>query len=155
MKTILLIGFFWLAANPPQTHTFEDLLRFKCDQGNAEACERLGKMQGEKAEAERIQQRVLAFGKVLEEKNLMLDERRPDLRAAYPLVMGDYVAAIRESGGNETLVSTPRLQQCASHYHEYWINKKLWWPNDEGKPDWEDIYVFIVDHYYGFCVKQI
>ena len=155
MKSLLVSGLLIVAANQPHEHTLEDLLKFKCDKGNQQACQQLQEIDAGKEEAERLQQRVTVFSKVLAERNLMLDEKRPDLRAAYPLVMGDYINALHESGSDEVLVSTARLQQCATHYHEFWINKKLWWPNDDGKPDWEDIYVFIVDHYYGFCVKQI
>ena len=115
----------------------------------------MNEIQGDRQEADRIQLRVAAFSKELEQKHLMLDEKRPDLKAAYPLVMEDYFLALHEAGSTETIVSQPHLQQCATHYHEYWINKKLWWPNEDGKPNWEDIYVFIVDHYYGFCVKQL
>ncbi|MCG8323980.1 MAG: hypothetical protein MI673_00565 [Thiotrichales bacterium] len=154
MNSIYLGVLVVLAANQPHEHSFEDLLQYKCDKGNREACQRLQQIRNEKEEADRIQKRVAAFSAELESKQLMLDEKRPDLKAAYPLVMGDYIHAVRDSGSSEELVSLPRLQQCATHYHEHWINKKLWWPNDDGKPDWADIYVFIVDHYYGFCVKQ-
>jgi len=144
-----------LVGNQPHEHTLEDLLKYKCNYGNQEACQRLKDIEHDKEDAERLQQRVFDFGKELEQMDLMLDEKRPDLRAAYPLVMGDYFAALHESGSTEEILSPPKLQQCASHYHEYWLNKKLWWPNEDGQPDWEDIYVFIVDHYYGFCIKQM
>lgn len=155
MKTPLLLMLFSLVANQPHQHTYEDLLQFKCGKGNQEACEKLQVLQIEKQQAERIEQRVTAYAKELEAKNLMLDHRRPDLKSAYPLVMGDYFTSLNESGSEEVMVSQVKLQQCATHYHEYWLNKKLWWPNEDGKPDWADIYVFIIDHYYGFCVKQI
>lgn len=155
MKTFLLSSLFLLAADQPHQYTLEDLLKFKCGKGNQEACQRLENIAHDREDAERLQQRVLVYGKELEQMNLMLDEKRPDLRAAYPLVMRDYFSALHESGSTEELVAQPKLQQCANHYHEYWLNKKLWWPNEDGKPDWEDIYVFIVDHYFGFCIKQM
>ncbi len=155
MQAQFLAGLLALAANAPHEYSYADLLNYKCSNGNEQACERLKQIEIDRQESERIARRVEAFGKQLEHKQLMLDDKRPDLKAAYPLVIDDYFAELLRSGSTESPVSTPHLQQCATHYHEYWINKKLWWPNEDGKPNWEDIYVFIIDHYYGFCVKQI
>jgi len=77
-----------------------------------------------------------------------------DLEAAYPLVMRDY-QRMEASAGHAQLLLEDYLPQCARHYHNHWINKRMWWPaREDGKPDWLSIYTFIVDHYYGFCVKQ-
>ncbi len=84
----------------------------------------------------------------------MLDEKTPNLEGAYPGVMQDHLESEIAAGEDLTL-DVVRLSGCANHYHNHWVNKKLWWPtDDEYKPDWASIYVFIVDHYYGFCLKS-
>ena len=154
-NTILLTVAFSLMAAEPKQFTMEDLLRYKCDKGNLSACEELKVVTNQKQEVAMMDKRMVDFGAVLEQKQLMLDAKRPNLEAAYPLVMADYFAGLAEAGKPETLVATEELESCADHYHNFWINKKLWWPNNDGKPDWESIYVFIVDHYYGFCLKTL
>lgn len=150
LSTSLLL----IASNQPHNFTLEDLLKFKCDKGNEKACTELQQIQEDKEDARFLGERVAAFSGELEKRNLMLDEKRPDLAAAYPLVMKDYILGLNSAGKTEELVSQAQLQECARHYHNHWINKKLWWPNDDGKPNWEDIYVFIVDHYYGYCLRK-
>ena len=152
MFSSLLFGIF-LVAEAPKQFTMEDMLNFKCNNGNQSACSQLEQIQLEKKDAEFLQTKVDGFAEKLANMKLMLDEKRPDLEAAYPLVMYDYFQGLEELGKAETLIGGARMESCASHYHNHWINKKLWWPNDEGKPDWADIYVFIVDHYYGYCLK--
>ena len=97
--------------------------------------------------------RAVLFGERVTGKGLMLDKKTPNLEAAYTYAMHDHFK--NESEGGETLtIDKARLPGCAQHYHNHWVNKKLWWPTDEErKPDWASIYVFIVDHYYGFCLK--
>ena len=51
------------------------------------------------------------------------------------------------------IINNEIITLCAEHYHDYWRNRKMWWPTDEaGKPDWSTIYYYIVDHYYGYCL---
>ncbi len=152
---LFLSSFLLVAANPPQHLTYEDLLKYKCDNGNQTACSKLIQIEEDEEQANFLGERVAAFSVELENKHLMLDAKRPDLEAAYPLVRDDYFQGLQHAGELDALVPAPRLAQCAGHYHNYWINKKLWWPNNEGKPDWESIYVFIVDHYFGFCLKTL
>lgn len=145
-----------IAAQAPKQFTMEDMLQYQCEKkAKTSACEQLQQIQSQKQEAEYLQQKVDGFAEKLAAMNLMLDEKRPDLKATYPLVMHDYFMGLDELGKQEVAISGSQMESCASHYHNHWINKKLWWPNDDGKPDWADIYVFIVDHYYGFCVKTL
>ena len=148
---LLLLSFNILAET--KNRTLEDLLKYKCNNNNQDACEQLIQLQEQKKQAELLDKRVEEFSHTLESKQLMLDSKRPNLEAAYPLVMTDYFQGLHHIGKLESLVPESKLTECAGHYHNYWINKKLWWPNMDGKPDWEAIYVFIVDHYYGFCLK--
>lgn len=153
MDAILLISLLFVAGAQPHEFSLQDLMQFKCDRGDQAACDEVEQIKEDREDTERLQDRVNVFGQQLQQRNLMLDDRRPDLESAYPLVMNDYFAALRESGEEPQIVSKPQLQQCAAHYHDHWINRKLWWPNEDGRPDWDDIYVFIVDHYYGFCLR--
>ena len=150
----LLLSTLLVSAKEPHTFSHEDLIRYKCDKGNESACQELEAIQADKQRVEYLNEQVKAYAEELEAKQLMLDHRRPDLAAAYPFVMRHYFNGLDTIGSEEQLASNEQLFECASHYHNHWINKKLWWPNDEGKPDWVDIYVFIVDHYYGYCVKR-
>ena len=152
---ILLSGLLMVAVAEPTHVTLEDLLTFKCENGNTKACEEVKQIQKQKELTKVLDDRVAVFSEILENQNLMLDEKRPNLEAAYPLVMSDYFQGLHHAGKLESLVSEAKLAECAGHYHNHWINKKLWWPSNEGKPDWESIYVFIVDHYYGFCLKTL
>lgn len=153
LQLILLLPFAVMAET--KHHSLEDLLNYKCNNNNQNACEQLKQLQADKEQAALLDERVKKFSHTLEDKQLMLDTKRPNLEAAYPIVMEDYFQGLHHAGKLESLISATKLAECAGHYHNHWINKKLWWPNDEGKPDWESIYVFIVDHYYGFCLKTL
>ncbi len=153
--TLLILFLSLDVLSEAKHHTLEDLLQYKCNNNNQTACEQLAQLQEEKEQAAFLDQRVKVFSHALEKKQLMLDSKRPNLEAAYPIVMEDYFQGLHHAGKLESLVPENKLAECAGHYHNYWINKKLWWPNDDGKPDWESIYVFIVDHYYGFCLKTL
>lgn len=143
------------AAQPPYSVTMEDFFRKECEAGKQVACDKLAALTKSLAQQDRLQQRSVEFWKNVDTRALMLDEKRPDLHAAYPLVMHDYIEAKQADSSSEKLDET-RLPQCARHYHDYWINKKLWYPtNEDGTPDWPSIYIFIVDHYYGYCLRSV
>ena len=153
LLTLLVLPF--PAAASPHTVTMEDFYRKQCETGDQAACEKLDALSEGLKHQEKLQQRSVEFWKNVDTRMLMLDEKRPDLYAAYPLVMRDYIAT-RQSEGSDEKLDEERLPQCARHYHNYWINKKLWYPSDdEGRPDWPSIYIFIVDHYYGYCLRSI
>ena len=145
---------FLIAAEQPHTVTLEDFLRKECAAGKQESCARADQLSSDLIVEDRLNKRSVEYWKNVNTQGLMLDKKRPDLAAAYPMVMRDYFAMEAKAGNKQTLLED-RLPQCARHYHNFWINKKMWWPaNDDGSPDWPSIYIFIVDHYYGFCVKQ-
>lgn len=142
-------------AAPPQKVTMEDFFRRQCEAGNQRACERQAALAEDDHVRQLLDKRAEAFWLEVDTEMLMLDRKRPDLQAAYPLVMQDYIRAQQAYGIDEKLDET-RLPQCARHYHNHWINKKLWYPShDDGSPDWPSIYVFIVDHYYGYCLRPV
>jgi len=132
----------------------EEFFQSECDAGNQQACERLKKLSVDLEIQQRLERRSEEFWESVDTDKLMLDEKRPNREAAYPLVMRDFIISEKAAGSSQELAEE-RLSYCASHYHNHWINKKLWYPtNDEGLPSWPSIYEFIVDHYYGFCLRQ-
>ena len=150
----LLMFLFLPAAAGPHNVTVEDFLQQECAACKQDSCVRAQQLAVELVQQQRLEKRAVEFWKDIDTIELMLDKKKPDLQRAYPLVIRDYFKMEAEAGNAQTLQEN-RLPQCARHYHNHWINKKMWWPaNDDGTPDWPSIYTFIVDHYYGFCLKQ-
>jgi len=153
-KIPVIATLFLVAAGQPQNVTVEDFLRKECNEGKQESCVRAERLSSDLIVQKRLENRSVEFWQDVNTQELMLDKKKPDLAAAYPLVMHDYFKMEAAAGDVQTL-KEDRLPQCARHYHNHWVNKKMWWPaNDDGSPDWPSIYTFIVDHYYGFCLKQ-
>jgi len=149
-----LIAFFLVVAEQPHGVSMEDFFRKECEAGKQEACARVEHLSSDLIMQKRLENRSVEFWKDVNTQELMLEKKKPNLEAAYPLVLHDYFTMEAEAGDKQTLLED-RLPQCARHYHNHWINKKMWWPaNDDGSPNWPSIYTFIVDHYYGFCLKQ-
>ena len=150
----LLTFLFLPVADQPHSVTVEDFLQRECAAGKQESCERAEQLAVDLEKQKRLEDRTLEFWKDVNTTELMLDKKKPDLEGAYPLVIRDYLKMEAEAGDTQTL-QEDLLPSCARHYHNHWVNKKMWWPaNDDGTPDWPSIYTFIVDHYYGFCLKQ-
>lgn len=149
-----MIFLLLITAMEPKSVTREDFFRRECEAGTQQACEKLEALTTGKVMGERLTERSAKFWKEVDTKTLMLDEKRPNLGAAYPLVMRDFIA-MEKAVGTPVQLDESRLPRCAAHYHNYWINRKLWYPStEEDDPDWPSIYEFIVDHYYGFCLKN-
>ena len=154
MSTNILIALILLAAETPQGVSMEDFFQQQCEAGNQQACERFAELSEGLVQQKKLEQRSKEFWKDINTQELMLDKKKPDLQAAYSLVMRDFFKMESETGSTEIL-NEERLPQCATHYHNHWINKKLWWPAlEDGTPDWYSIYIYIVDHYYGYCLRQ-
>lgn len=142
-----------VAAVEPHSVTMEEFFRGECEKGDQIACEKLNNLSKDLVIQKRLKARSEKFWHDIDTSQLMLD-KKPNLQDAYPLVMQDFIRSQNEAGINETLM-LEKLPQCAQHYHNYWINRKLWWPTEEdGTPDWPSIYVYIVDHYYGYCLRH-
>jgi len=155
MKLGLLTALVLLASNPPP-HNFsmKEFLDRECSNGKQDACERSQQLAEDLVQGEKLKARSEEFDKNVD-GHIMLTDKKPDLQAMYPIVMRDYFASEAQAGSSEVLAED-RLPECAKHYHNHWINKKLWWPaNDDGMPDWASIYIYIVDHYYGYCLKRL
>lgn len=154
MLSTLFGLFLAVAAVEPPAVSMEMFLQNECNKGVQKDCLRLDELKLQLVKQKRLQARAVLYGERVNGHGPMLDEKTPNLAAAYPEVMQDHVITETEAGAEVTLDKI-RLNSCAQHYHNHWINKKLWWPTDDAhQPDWASIYVFIVDHYYGFCLKS-
>jgi hypothetical protein len=154
IMTELLLALVLIASNPPHNFSIQDYFDRECNNGDQEACDRLQQLGESLVRQERLKMRSEEFDRNIN-GHVMLTDKKPDLQAMYPLVMKDYFTSEAGWGIKETLAED-RLPECARHYHNHWINKKLWWPtNDDGMPDWASIYIYIVDHYYGYCLRRL
>jgi len=154
MNAVLISLLLVIAAIQPNAVSMEEFLEKECQKGVEKDCETLADLKVQLVKQKRLQERAVLYGQRINGNGPMLDEKTPDLEAAYPGVMQDHLQSEVAAGEDFTLDEV-RLPRCASHYHNHWVNKKLWWPTDDDyKPDWASIYVFIVDHYYGFCMKS-
>ena len=125
----------------------------QCAAGKESSCQRAQVMQAADEQATRIEKLGDAFAARVNRDALETDNK-PELDAAYLLVMKDFFDAEAEHGIQQR-VNNDMLQLCADHYHDYWRNRKLIWPTDEQqRPDWSAIYYYIVDHYYGYCTRS-
>lgn len=126
----------------------------KCDEGNIENCDRAAGM----LEGEQHADRIVALGDVFAveiDRSTMEEENKPILSKAYLDVLDDYFKAESENGIKRA-VAREMINLCADHYHDHWRNRKMWWPtNDAGEPDWSTIYFYIIDHYYGYCLRSV
>jgi len=154
MNALLISLLLAIAVAQPYAVSLEEFLEKECDKGVQKDCENLADLKSQLVKQKRLQERAVLYGQRINGNGSMLDEKIPDLAGEYPGVMQDHLES--EIAAGETLsLDEARLPGCANHYHNHWVNKKLWWPtDDEYKPDWASIYVFIVDHYYGFCLKS-
>ena len=154
MNAILISLFLTVATLQPQVVSMEEFLESECNKGVVKDCERLAELREQLTKQERLQVRAVLYGERINGSGPMLDKKTPNLESAYPDVMQDHLKSELATGETLTL-DKARLLGCANHYHNHWVNKKLWWPTDDARnPDWASIYVFIVDHYYGFCLKS-
>lgn len=150
----LLVAVYLPVSVQPHDLSMADYLRDKCQQGDTKACQRFEAMEEEQKQAEEMEKRAIAFSRNFDNEHYE-QNNKPDLEAAYPVVMRDYFQFEAEAGNGKLILDEARLRSCARHYHNYWVNRKLWWPTTEaGRPDWTSIYIYIVDHYFGYCLRQ-
>ena len=154
MNALFISLLLAIAAVQPHAVSMEEFLEQECQKGVEKDCETLADLRVQLVKQKRLQERAVLYGQRINGNGPMLDEKTPNLEGAYPGVMQDHLESEIAAGEDLTL-DVVRLSGCANHYHNHWVNKKLWWPtDDEYNPDWASIYVFIVDHYYGFCLKS-
>ena len=149
---LILIGL--LIYLPVSAESLREFHQRKCEEGKSESCERATAMLEGEQHAERIVELGDKFA-ITVDRSALEEENKPKLQEAYLLVLDDYFKQESEKGIKRA-VTKDMLELCAEHFHHYWRNRKMWWPtNDAGKPDWSTIYYYIVEHYYGYCLRSV
>ena len=140
--------------NEPHQFSALELWERECNGGDQEACERFANAQAGAGKLERLDGLAQRYGARADRAELE-DAGRPRLNVAYKQVMQDFIGAEHAAGELELNYDEGTVNYCADHFHNYWINRKLWWPTDaNGDPSWTDIYYYIVDHYHGICLRR-
>jgi len=153
-KYFVLALVWFLVYTPVKADSLREYHQRMCNDGKQESCQKAEAMlQGEYL-AERIEKLGDQFASTVD--RLKREENnKPILRNAYIDILNDYFKSSVKKGQEQTS-HNETLTLCAEHFHDYWLNRKMWWPTDEdGKPDWATIYYYIVDHYYGYCLAII
>ncbi len=139
---------------PVAAESVREFHQRKCSEGISESCERASAM----LEGEQHADRIVELGDIFAvnvDRSAREEENKPILKQAYLDVIDDYFKQESEKGLKLT-VANDMLELCAEHFHHYWRNRKMWWPTtDDGKPDWSTIYYYIVEHYYGYCLRSV
>ncbi|GEM_PF-7132157 len=127
-----------------------------CADGQMEICDQISRVKHPQAPISPLDAMALAFSKRVPTLDLVDENHRPELDKAYPLIVEDYFSSERISTAErEKWFLKERLVSCSQHYHARWRMEKNWWPVDnEGNPDWRSIYPHVLDHYFGYCVRQ-
>ena len=145
---------FMVVLNEPHQFSALDLWERECSDGDVAACERLENALAGTGKLERLDSLAERYGARVDRSELE-DDGRPRLNLAYRQVMQDFISAEHAAGNRELHYDEEAISYCAEHFHNYWRNRKLWWPTDEnGAPGWTNIYYYIVDHYYGICLRR-
>ncbi len=151
----ILTGLLPAVLAEPRHFSMLDFWQQKCDAGDTRACVRL---QGSRADVDklaRLDQRAEEYGRRIDQDAMLGSDGKPKLAAAYRQVIREFIVAEHALGNDELSYDEMTVAYCADHYHHYWTNQKLWWPTDEnGKPDWIGIYFYVIDHYYGVCLRR-
>ena len=148
---LLLFGFFITVS--VSAESVREFHQRKCAEGNKESCKRAADM----LEGERHAERIVELGDQFAshvDRSVRQEGKKPLLKDAYLDVMADYFKA-EADGGIKQAVTDQTIEFCAEHFNNYWRNRKMWWPTlDNGQPDWSTIYYYIVEHYYGYCLRH-
>lgn len=139
-----------------EPHRFSalDLWERECREGDQDACKRHEQALAGAGKLDRLSGLALRYGANADRSQLEQDGR-PLLYKAYKEVMADFIDAELAAGNTELAYDEEAVEYCSDHFHNYWVNRKLWWPTDDnGDPSWTDIYYYIVDHYHGVCLRR-
>jgi hypothetical protein len=148
LSTVLLLA----TNSEPHSFTIIDFWQRKCEEGDKAACSKLETNKQNELKLENLNSLASKFQESIKSKDFLLD-KKPNLGKAYPLVIKNYLESFKTQQFKN--LGEFVIDYCAKHFHNYWLNKKYWWPtNSEDKPDWGTIYVYIVDHYHGLCLRQ-
>jgi hypothetical protein len=124
-----------------------------CADGDMALCQQLESGRGHESGSAALDRQAAAFAGRFD-LDALTRKGEPDLAAVYPRIVTDYFAAPELSAIKRARWARPdRYADCARHYHEVWIHERNWWPmTATGAPDWQLIYLHVMDHYFGYCV---
>jgi len=152
IQQFLSVLIFSLIYLPSSAESIREFQQRQCAKGVAESCKKAEALLEGERHANRIDELGDNFAKTVD-RSEMEEENKPILNEAYTEVLEDYFKNEAENGIKRA-VASDIIDLCADHYHHHWRNKKMWWPmNDAGEPDWSSIYFYIVEHYYGYCLR--
>lgn len=138
--------------HPVAAESLREYHQRKCDAGYSDSCKRAEAMMAGEQHADRIDQLGDEFAKDVD-RSVLEENNKPKLQEAYLIVINHYFEAESEKGMQRE-IRDDMIELCAEHFHQHWRDRKLWWPtDDEGKPDWSTTYYYIVEHYYGYCLR--
>ena len=147
----LIITAWSLMCSLVQADSLREYHQRKCGDGKQESCQKAEAM----LQGEHLAERIIELGDHFATTVNRLqreEDNKPILKNAYIDILDDYFKSSTRNGKGK-IINNEIITLCAEHYHDYWRNRKMWWPTDEvGKPDWSTIYYYIVDHYYGYCL---
>lgn len=138
--------------------TLLDFHQRQCQAGIISSCERALSLQAGEEEAKQIELLAKKFVASVSTEAFN-DEGTPNLAAIYQPILQHYLAAKYSDGFNQDQSKQAefiaKLSVCSKHYHNHWRNRKMWWPqNEQGQPNWTEIYYYVIDHYYGYCLRK-
>lgn len=153
-KPIIITLFLSTFGNVVYSESITEFHKRQCDAGKQSSCERYAALSEGEEHAAWIDSLGEKFSPTLK-TGAMDEDDKPNLKKAYAMVLDDYFNAELVENNNQRKINSALLEFCSSHYHNYWRNKKMIWPVDENEePDWPAIYFFIVEHYYGYCLRS-
>ncbi len=152
-RQYLHVFIIFIACLPVAAESIREYHQRQCVKGNTVSCGKAAAMLEGERHAERIVELGDNFAKTVD-RSALEEGNKPLLNEAYTVVLADYFKQESDNGIKRG-VAIDILELCANHYHDHWRNRKMWWPtNDAGEPDWSTIYYYIVEHYYGYCLRQ-
>lgn len=141
---------------PVEAEDFLDRLMKSCAERDKKACDELDRLTEKySVQLDRLNAQADSFQK--EAKGLGLQTgRRPNLEKAYPVILHRYMSSDtvepihRKRGLNKRLVSI-----CSKSFHDlFFVHGKEIGVLQSGEPDWAEIYLQTIDHYFRYCSRR-
>ena len=152
LQYFLFITAYFFIYSLAQADSLREYHQRQCNEGEQESCQKAQAM----LQGDQLADRIVELGDNFASSVNRLkreENNKPILKDAYVDVLDNYFESSNKKGSGQAS-SNEVITLCGEHFHDYWRNRKMWWPtNDKGKPDWSTIYYYIVDHYYGYCLE--
>ncbi len=154
LNYVFLLFASFVVCIPATAESLREYHQRKCSEGITDSCKRAEAMLEGEQHANRIVELGDKFAETVD-RSILEEDNKPKLQEAYLIVLNDYFKAESDKGIKRK-IRDDMIELCAEHFHHYWRDRKLWWPtDDEGKPDWSTTYYYIVEHYYGYCLRTV